>query len=619
MLQSIRNNSQGIVAYFLLGIMVLAMAAFGVGPLLDSIGGQPTAAKVNGEEVYEQAVAMDVERQKQQMYVNGVTDIDDAQVREQVLDRMINSMLIEQAAADMQLDVSAEVINQQIITNPAFAGPNGYDPQAFQIAISQQGYTPTSFRAALENNYVLQQYANGLGGTAITTAEEVAALIAVIEQKRSFEYGVISAGRYADVTVTPEQIAARYEESKQKFLTDANITVEYVVVDRSELAKQVEVTEEKLAKEFSLMQQNAEQNTSKLVAHIMVTPSEDGTHEEKLAKIQAALAAGEAFGDVAAQYSEDFASAEYEGEIGETSGESFDPAIEDAVADLAVGEFSDVVESSFGLHILTVVSEDSAAALVYEDVLAELEERVRLLEVEQMYAAQVENLREAAYQYGDMTALAEALGYELHTSEQFTQSRGKGLFTAAQARDIAFSAEVRQDELISELVEIDENRAIVLAKKAFNPARILELAEVSGLIEHELGAEIATAKAKEVADTIVTRAAEGGTLEELLVEEKIGWLVASDVNRSSPTVESLVLEAAFATPAPVTGKHYSAHALVDGTVLILGLKPATDGLASAMPAEQLESMRSSLTGMAQAAEFEALQLHLKANADIDRD
>jgi len=618
MLQSIRNNSQGIVAYFILGIMVLAMAAFGVGPLLDSIGGQPAAAEVNGDEIYEQAVAMDVERQKQQMYVNGVSDIDDAQVREQVLDRMINSKLIEIAAADMQLDVSKQVITQQIITNPAFAGPDGYDPQAFQIAISQQGYTPTSFRAALENSYVLQQYANGLGGTAITTAEEVAALIAVIEQKRSFEYGVINAGRYSDISVTEEQVAERYEAQKQQFLTDANITVDYVVVDRLELAKQVDITDEKLANEFALMQESADENSSKLVAHIMVNPTEDGSHEAKLAEIQAALAAGQSFGDVAAQYSEDFASAEYEGEIGETTGESFDPAIEDAVAELAVGQVSDVVESEFGFHILTVVSEDSAAELVYEDVVDQLEERVRLLEVEQMFAAEVEGLREAAYQYGDMTALADALGYELHTSEQFTKARGKGVFSSAQARDMAFSAEVRQDELISELVEIDENRAIVMAKKAFNPARILDLEEVKGLIEHELEGELATAKAKDVADSIVAKATSGETLEQLFSQEKIDWLVASDVNRSSQSVDPLVLDAAFKTAAPESGKHYTSHVLADGTVLVLGLKPATDGLASAMPAPQLESMRSSLTGLAQAAEFEALQLHLKANADIER-
>ena len=89
---------------------------------------------------------------------------------------------------------------------------------------------------------------------------------------------------------------------------------------------------------------------------IPVQPSEDVRAEvqRKVAQVQAALADGQSFADVAVAYSEG-PNATRGGVIGVVAkGDLFDPSVDQAVFALAVGEVSQPVVSSRGVHILRV-------------------------------------------------------------------------------------------------------------------------------------------------------------------------------------------------------------------------------------------------------------------------
>ena len=75
---------------------------------------------------------------------------------------------------------------------------------------------------------------------------------------------------------------------------------------------------------------------------------------EFAAQLQARAVAGESFEALAGQYSEDTGSAVQGGDIGFFSLGAMVPAFEEAAFSLAVGEISDPVLSSFGLHVIKV-------------------------------------------------------------------------------------------------------------------------------------------------------------------------------------------------------------------------------------------------------------------------
>ncbi len=94
------------------------------------------------------------------------------------------------------------------------------------------------------------------------------------------------------------------------------------------------------------------------VRHILIKPSEimtDDEARELAADLKARILAGEDFGDLAREYSEDIGSAQEGGDLGWTSPGQMVPEFEAAVQDTAVGEIADPVRSQFGWHILEVM------------------------------------------------------------------------------------------------------------------------------------------------------------------------------------------------------------------------------------------------------------------------
>jgi len=61
MLQTIRDNSQGLIAKIIIGFIIALMALFGAESIVGGFFGANTAATVNGEEITEQELAISAE------------------------------------------------------------------------------------------------------------------------------------------------------------------------------------------------------------------------------------------------------------------------------------------------------------------------------------------------------------------------------------------------------------------------------------------------------------------------------------------------------------------------------------------------------------------------------
>ena len=130
---------------------------------------------------------------------------------------------------------------------------------------------------------------------------------------------------------------------------------------------------------------------------------------EFAAQLQARAVAGESFEALAGQYSEDAGSAVQGGDIGFFSLGAMMPSFEEAAFSLAVGEVSDPVLSSFGLHVIKVTDRKAptyeAARNSYRDSIV----LGRLLEADSILLAGVEEEAEievAAEAVDVMRALA---------------------------------------------------------------------------------------------------------------------------------------------------------------------------------------------------------------------
>ena len=93
------------------------------------------------------------------------------------------------------------------------------------------------------------------------------------------------------------------------------------------------------------------------VRHILIKPSEimtDDQAQELVAQLKDRAIAGEDFGELAREYSDDIGSAQEGGELGWTSPGQMVPEFDAAMQKTAIDEISDPVRSQFGWHILQV-------------------------------------------------------------------------------------------------------------------------------------------------------------------------------------------------------------------------------------------------------------------------
>ncbi len=93
------------------------------------------------------------------------------------------------------------------------------------------------------------------------------------------------------------------------------------------------------------------------VRHILVKPSEiltDAQAEQLVIDLRARIEAGEDFGELAREFSEDIGSGQEGGDLGWTMKGQMVPEFDAAMARTEIGEISDPVHSQFGWHILEV-------------------------------------------------------------------------------------------------------------------------------------------------------------------------------------------------------------------------------------------------------------------------
>jgi foldase protein PrsA len=132
----------------------------------------------------------------------------------------------------------------------------------------------------------------------------------------------------------------------------------------------VEVTDEQAQKYYADNQALFAKPETRAVRHILVAD------EAAAAAVIARLGAGEDFATVAKEVSTDPGSKDKGGDLGEvpTTGSGFVPEFEQAMNQLAVGQTSAPVKSSFGFHIIQVTAVKPAGTQTFDEVKEELKQ-----------------------------------------------------------------------------------------------------------------------------------------------------------------------------------------------------------------------------------------------------
>ncbi|MBM87193.1 MAG: hypothetical protein CMQ41_02325 [Gammaproteobacteria bacterium] len=620
MLQDIRDNSQGIIAKVIIGLIVAVFALFGVESIIGGFIQSPPVAEVNGEELTQ--LQLD---QSTQNLVNsigtGLENFDQEFLESIALNQLIDETMLRQHALDAAMAISSARIDRNILDTPSFQINGVFDSDLAVRTMAAQGMSVPLYRESLTQSMLLSQVASAFTGSNFITENELSKIAELTGQTRDFRYLSVTLGtRTLGTAINDNQISDYYDANSDEFTEEETIVVEYVILDKEIISQEIEVNEDELLVQYEAERSQYEGSSEKRAAHILFEVGFDLTEEEALelaANTQQRLFDGEEFASLALELSTDVVSAEEGGDIGYTDGSAFPQEIEEAIEGLVLDEVSDPVITEFGVHLVKLTEDAENVFAPFEDERERIERDLKSSEIELIYAERLQDLSNLAFETGDLQTINEELGLTVLVSEAFGRSGGVDVFSNQSVVDVAFSDEVLVDGNNSDVIELDDSQSIVIRVLEFNEAAILPIQEVQAEIAVILRTDMERNAVQEIGNQLTAAIELETGLEALLNENELQWIEETGIERNSFSVNREILNQVFALPRSTSEPRRSSLTLNNGTFVLIELLQVNEGSIDSIPGEERQGFIESVAADLGNSEFQAYMNTLRANSDIE--
>lgn len=618
MLQSIRNKASSWFVLVLIFIVLFAMLFLGVGDYLTTRV-DTYVAKVGDEEIdqntYRQRFSEWRQMMRQQLGANYDPRVfEQPGFKRQLLDRLVDETLLRQANERMDLVVPPNRLRAEIMTAPAFQVGGQFNPETYRNFLAARGTTAEAFDNDLRDSLAAQLLPQAVRESALVGKAQVDAYLRLSEQTRDFRFLRISEPAEAvDETVADEDVQSYYDEHKDQFLSPETVTVQYVEIDAASVPVPTEPSEGDLKDRYENEKNRFGTPEQRLASHILVRPEGDDADAQRAALTKAealvtkARAEGADFAALASENSDDLGSREQGGDLGWIELGLTEPAFEEALFALEPGAISDPVRTDEGYHIIQLRELREATIKSFEDVRAELEAEYVRAERERLYNDRAGELIDLVYQEpGSLEPTAQALGLEIKTAGPFSRNSGQGPFADPVAREKAFSDEVLVEGIVSDPLEIGEDRMIAMRLLEHTPSAPRPMEEVADDIRTRVLAQRRADALKSRADALYERISNGETLDAIAEDLGVEVETAEAVGRNAAAPERALVNEAFKMPRPKGDTPARDLVQVAGAYAIVELTRVTDGNPSEVAEARREQVRNELQQSDAMAEMQGL-------------
>ncbi len=632
MLQSIRERAQGWIAWVIVILISIPFALWGVQEYL-GVGGEPVAAKVNGQEITERELDRQFQRFRMEMRERlgksyNPDLFDDNAMRKEVLNDLIRNNLILQASLDLGLRAGDQQVRDTILSIPAFQKNGRFDKTAYENALRNQGKSPAQFEQSVRGSLMTSQLSTVVSASEFLTAAELEEAVSLLRQKRRFDYFILPSKRFeSKAPVADADVQAYYQEHQAEFRTPERIKLDYILLSANALASDGSSVDEKQLQE--LYESRLDQYRTpeqRRVRHILITlpmgADENAGLEARarIDKLHGSLKLGADFAELAKESSQDPGSAGQGGDLGMFEKGLMDQAFDEAAFALELGAISEPVRSSFGYHLIQVTEIQAEQVVPFEEVREELVILAGSDEAERRYFELAEQLGIISYENPDsLLPAADALELEIQHTDWVDRSGGSdGISGEQKVIGAAFSDEVLRQGFNSELIEIDDpklgQQAIVVRVAEHEESALRSVDEVREEISRQIRSRNAAEAARNEARALAERIASGESVENVAADYSLEH--SALVERNDPETPAGVLTRAFLLPAPVNATPSVGVAdLWDGSAVVV-LRAIEKGSLDALEDHERDSERTSISRSKSRNYYDRLVDSLQRRADI---
>lgn len=625
MLQSIRDNSKGIIAKIIVGLIAVTFALFGLESLVGLGSKEKPAAEVNGEDITEAEMMRGVDLQRRQLLMEMGPDadptlLDDNLLQRRVLDSLIEERLLVQSAERQGLYLSEEMIDQLIVATPEFQNDGRFDRNQFEMVLRNAGFTPLMFRDLLRKETLTDQERSAYLLSSFTTPDEVERIVRLDQQTRDVAWVRIPLLNILNETqVSEAEVRELYEQRADSLQKPEEVILDYVLLDRNDFIDPSLVDEQDVRSTYDQMMAEFVSQEQRSVSHILIeTDAEQDASMalEKAQEVYAELQAGADFAELAQSESDDLGSASQGGDLGYLTRDSLVDEFASALFELeSEGQITEPVQTEFGYHIIRLDAIRQSERPTYEESAFELRLEIAERDAERRYVEQMERLADLSFSAADLIVPAEELDLVIEQSDLISRDGGND-FLGKNSRvvEAAFSTDLLRDRLNSLPIELDRERTVVVRVNEHLPSRQLTFEEVRGELELELITERATETLKQQADDWLAALNQGERLENLT--DEFTWNEVLEADRADSRVPSQIRQQLFAMSSDTTPNHDLVQ-LNDGSFALLRLN-AVNSSDTQLNDEEMSVMMSLLGATLGQQEYLNRVDSLRNQATIER-
>ncbi|MDQ7031833.1 MAG: SurA N-terminal domain-containing protein [Desulfonauticus sp.] len=503
MLDFMRRNARSWGIKIVFGLIIVVFIFWGIGSYRSNKAA--IVAEVNGRPIpvqeFSAAYERTIQKLRQQNPNLSSEQLKAMQVKEQVLNQLINAELLKQKAEQLGIDVTPVELRKAITSLPFFQNKNKqFDPNLYQQLLKLNGLTPADFEHDYAHNLLIEKIRSFITLPAKANWIEVYDLYKFAREKVQVEYVLFAFKDYFPrIEISDKEIQAYYNQNKNQFMSPEKIKIAYLELTPQKLAYLETVSPKEIEEYYTSHKNNFFQPERVKARHILIRLPQNATQEEVqkaekiIAKIQKELKKGVKFSELAKKYSEG-PSKLNGGELGWFSKKDVVPSFAKAAFALKVGEVSKPVRTPFGLHLILV--EDKKPAGIAP--LAEVKDKIKTTIAQSKAYNKMQDLldtvltRLAAGEKLDK--VSRSLGLKLEQTDLFSRNNLPEPLSLLKPKDVQTVFALPLHEVTKTPLTLP-NGYLFVEKIQDVPAKVLPLAQVKTKIKNIL----LNQKAKEMA------------------------------------------------------------------------------------------------------------------------
>lgn len=621
-MEAFRRLIRGWLGKVLLVIFLIPFALVGIEGYFSSMGKEQTAIQVNKTKISQTALNAAAENQRKQLLgqVQGdKTQLNETVIKKLVTDSLISRALLLEKAKTLGFELSDQQIGQLIRQEPSFQENGQYSETLFQTYLKTSGTSLNQLLNDVREQVAIQQLAGGISDTGLSSKNEIDRLAILQTEKRSVHIASLPLSSFAaDTQVTAQQIAAYYAKNKAQLSLPESVDVNYIVLDRETLAPLAQVTEADIQAQYKGMQTKSAGAEERHIQHILIEVNDktsDAAAKQQIAKAAGRIKAGEDFGKVASEVSQDAGSAANQGDLGFLAKGSFPGAFDDTAFSLAVNQVSAPVRSDAGYHLIKVteIKKDAVASL--ESMRPQLTTQAQQAKLDELYSEAVNSLNDMAVETDSLQDLAKAQRLTISTANTVTKQNTTVPLNNTGVKAALFNEDViHGDRKLSTGIELEPGKTIWVKVTNYHPSRAQTLAEATVGIRQTLQLQAWRAKAEAKAKTMI-EAFKHQTPAQVQQANNLTLQSIGEVSRMSGAPVDLQ-RIAFSLAKPKTGQWSAGYYVQDGNLILVAISDVVAGTVDAIPADQRQQLVTTLAGLRGQQELADYALYLKSKAKI---